>query len=313
MIIPQSDKWQEAAAAWAAKEEIGRKNEREIQDFRQKLREESGEKAMEDEWFSLLCQAETETRQLHSQFLQEVYEGKHGRGELFLVYGNGLVDSPKHVPMKVRRMLYIGEEGPNKKVNIAKKRAVGERELDYYDRIYWRTQPKDLSSSYNMEQGKLSYIWAEVGLDEVQTSQAELEQFFEYLKHRCSIGSLMEAFPKGFRPPVEAGEILSLGSCTHHSGDIYCYGIVLSTGRLAVVTDYEGECKIGPDVEFHGVAADPRWRPDLSASWKELRNSDELLLPTREEVDFLRGKKVEIDEEFLLEESVSSVSGEEAA
>lgn len=283
-MIPRSKKYQEADVLHEQCENIKKKLETKVDDFRRKLYAENGVETIYDKYKKTREVAENETRNLHLNFLQEVYTGKYGRGELCLVKGG------MHHKTKVRRILFIGKEEKQKKnFDVIMK---------YYGSIYWPLKPEDSNCSVNLKSP--GYSWAEVGLEDVETTKTELEQFFLVLKEKsCSIGTLMEAFPKNFRPPVEEGEIFHIGGCSHHSGEIDAYGIVLPTGRLAVVTSYDGECKIGPDVEFCGVTADPKWKAFLSAKWKELRNSEELLVPTEEEIAFLKGKKIQIDHELL--------------
>jgi hypothetical protein len=78
-----------------------------------------------------------------------------------------------------------------------------------------------------------------------------------------------------------------LGSCSHHSGDIDCFGITLTSGRVAIVTEhesYENDCESGGTVLW-GIAPTANWKPRLSARYGgDLYNKAELLKPTIEEI-----------------------------
>jgi hypothetical protein len=78
-----------------------------------------------------------------------------------------------------------------------------------------------------------------------------------------------------------------LSSCSHHSGDIDCFGITLASGRVAIITkheSYEADCESGGTVLW-GIAQTINWRPRLSARYGgDLCNKAELLKPTIEEI-----------------------------
>ena len=138
------------------------------------------------------------------------------------------------------------------------------------------------------------------------TTKEELNDLFTKLKGRYLLGYLLKSFSEGYKPVLEAGEILPFGSCDHHSGYIEGRLIVLPTGRFAVISRYSGERRIGEYNIWWGILDDPYAVPDWSAK-SESWDGEDLKEPTQEEIEFMKS----IDTEYRQKTGKKYISFEE--
>lgn len=243
---------------------------------------------------ALVGQADMETQQTLATLVADVYDGRHGRGELR--WCSNHYDFYGPVGSKIVRVILIesaeataeatsrrtlrsgGKAGLAIELNIllSPEELVEKRALKNRNGGHWDDHP---------------YVFFEVILD--GTTNEELVEFAKKLLDAgWSMQLILETFPAGFRPEVSVGQVLEYGYADHHSGGIQCQAVVLPTGRLAIITKYEGEHSemFGSYAPFRlcGVTGNALWRPSLSASGGICRNADELEMPTADELAFLR-------------------------
>lgn len=267
-----------ARKIWEQLDEIKKTNDKMAGDFRRELDIETGEGEMDKDYLETIQDAKFETEGLHKKLLQEIYAGDNGTGKLFLVTGN----TDNTIPAKVRRLLFIRENGKNKEI----KNYIG-----FCQKIYWFTEPECFNNFYDLE--NLTAEWAEVKLTRNNTSDSELEALFHELKKEFPINFLMKAFPDFFSPPLQTGEIFAITPYFNRSERLACFGCVLPTLRLAILANNNDVLSIQPNTAFYGITDCLAWTPDFSAKG-ELRNRDELFLPNETEQTFLSKKEIKL-------------------
>lgn len=259
-------------------EKIKKENDEVAGAFQCKQGMETGEYKIYKNYLETIQDANFATEGLHKKLLCKIYTGDNGTGKLFLVTGN----TDNTIPAKVRRLLFIGENGKNKE---------NRNYIGFSQQIYWFTEPECFNNYYDLE--NLRAEWAEVKLTRNNTSDSELEALFHELKKEFPINFLMKAFPDFFSPPLQTGEIFSIPSYFNRSERLTCFGCVLPTLRLAIMANNNDMLSIQPDTAFYGITDCFAWTPDFSAKG-ELRNRDELFLPNEAEQTFLSKKEIKL-------------------
>ncbi len=282
--------------------EVDEEIERRLREIRIQLKEQLGKEA--DENYSKVSrELGGEAREELIEWLQKAYQGEFGRGELVVVNNSDRDSSPQLV-----RVVLI--EGPQDQNNRAHKKNIGRlsnaQKLECYE-LCRPNKPdvleeiKKLTTYSDVEQFLTHHKFIEV--DFAGTTEEELDVFASRLKKNgCPISSILEIFPKDYQPKVKEGEVLEFRGSGHHSGDIDGKQIVLPTGRLAVVSKYEGENEeVFGTYHFWGIVTDPHIKPSWSAKFGGWEGP-ELDSPTQEEIDFLKGKQVSFSDQDMLEE-----------
>ncbi|MFA5813898.1 MAG: hypothetical protein WC862_05315 [Patescibacteria group bacterium] len=284
--------------------EADKEIERRVADFRAQLRRELADEAentLERESKSIGLEA---WEKIH-RWLEEIYNGKYGRGVLVVVEdsarsGENRVELRRVVPI-CNAVDHESVENTDREVeSLARHRLLQGRNVYRHNKTDEALEAKTfgfIGQSLRMHQ------FAEVG--SVDDTKEELNELFRILieSRILLLSDILEAFPKDYKPQVEPGEVWEFGSCSHHSGKIFGKQIVLPTGRLAVVSEYTGE--FPSSNRFWGVLTDPRVKPDWSARFGGEWRGPQLEIPTAEEIAFLRregkGEKFSWTEKMGLE------------
>lgn len=291
IVIKISEKYQQAETLAQKSRELEAKAreiaQKAFQEVFQRELKKAGVEEIDKKHWSLIEDATNETTETLTGFIQEVYDGKFGRGELYFCENNYEFYGPKG--SKVVRAIPIAGKEIRRKVDFQIS----------LDELLYPTEVTEGRARLNRNGGtwdKHGYLFLEVKLE--GTSNEELVIFArKMLEHGYSMQGIIESFPPGFTPEVSAGEVLNYGYSDHHSGGIHGYAIVLPTGRLAIVTKYDGEKKeTGSSYSpcyFWGVTGDATWRPRLRGKYGTLENSEDLESPSQEEIGFLSGREFE--------------------
>lgn len=122
------------------------------------------------------------------------------------------------------------------------------------------------------------------------------------VKKKYDIHQILNSLPDNSKLNIEVGAWFKFGSCSHHSGEIEGYLIVLPSGRFAVASQYSGEREeLFKEYNLWGAIDNPKTtEPNWSA--RNGKWTGEMLKElTKEEIAFLRGLDVEFQEEKNVE------------
>lgn len=301
---------QKIEAARQKTREVDAEIERRLWDMRQQLNRELRQKP-DKNYNKITREVGTEAREALRAWLSEIHEGKHGRGDLVVVesgYGNTQPGLTRVVTIENPADSGMHQYTVKNVAGLAAGRVIKDNKL-------YRPNQADsleqLETYYDVEQFLRRISFVEV--DFSGTSEEELDELYEKLKENgWLVSSILQAFPKEYKPTFQVGAILNFGSCSHHSGEIYGKQIVLPSGRFAVVSKYEGEYEsLFGGYRFWGVLADPNVGPSWSAKQGGWEGS-QLDPPTLKEIAFLKGMNVEFPDSESLEEGKKMLgSGEE--
>lgn len=280
--------------AQAIDEEVKKRAEPLIREIYEKLGKELKQEEAWINYEKISRETGSKFREIISAWIKEVYEGKYGRGELAI--NLRMEETPQLI-----RVIAIqkSKSGGAAKV-IAKliKEGVAQnvlrpsKDANLFEQ---KTNQKNGANPdvtfANVEDSFKRFDFVEV--DFSGTTEQELDAFYKKLKEKkWTLSRILEAFPKNYKPKVQIGEIFNFGHMDHHSGIIEGKQVILPTGRLAVVSKYEGEYEdLYGDYRFWGVLTDPKTEPHWSAkrgAWE----GPPLDAPNEEEINFLKSMDV---------------------
>ncbi|GEM_PF-5102076 len=293
-----------------------------VKEIYEKLRKDLGKEEKEKDLKRINFESELKFREIIDSWIKEVYKGKYGRGGLAIrsEYGeprrlirvipiqNPLERESSHKHTADRITELVNEGTVSNVLRAPKEGSLFKFESDAHQEYNTSFSVEGDSHGFFDVEG-LFDVFNFLEVDFTGTTEEEMDIFYRKLRERGWVMSeILEAFPRGYKPKVEVGEILDFGSCSHHSGEIIGKQIILPTGRLAVVSKYEGEYEdINGTYRFWGVLTDPKIEPIWSAKAGGWWKGSKLDKPTPEEIVFLKGMDVDFSGERSLEDSKSKL------
>lgn len=241
-----------------------------VQKYRKKIKAEEGVDIMRNEYINKCKNIENEIKEKAEQLVKEIFEGNFGKGELALVVGD--------VGQKNRlaRIVFINEAETKKSVRSQYEaslvgKIIKEREIVNLEKI-----TKGLTSISIKDDGSIKFGGSCAEADMNLTSEEDFKNLFNFLKSKGyfeKISKLMSAEYQEFK----VGELVPFGGCSHHSGEISGYMIVLETKKFAIVSECDSEKEYNKGMRLWGVTNNPA----IDSSWsaKQGRWSGEKLSP----------------------------------
>ena len=273
-----------------------------ILERRQQLRGEFKVEQLQQAWIDLGTPTKARFEQALVSLRERAWLGDFGPGELRMVVDNS------HTPVRlVRLVISQGAEGREQPSAWIGDGWIRDCLINLAD--------NSRLTSHDVINGCEHQVAPYFEVDPTDTGDEEYQQVFRAVRGgRLSLSTLRAVFPASFEPIYQSGEHFSLSGSSHHTGDIDGYGLVMPSGRIAVIAEYSsGDKEAWNGWHCYGVMKDQSFVPDWTARYGGgLENCDELVQPTADEVAFLRGWRFEEPQPFAADasaiEGIESVS-----
>lgn len=281
----------ETQVAWAAMEKLDNEIQRQVEDYRAFLRQQSAEERETRRlaWVTVKNQAEQTAREAITAFAKAVWEGQVGQGTL-VVLGQGAFSAPNEE--SVYRLARVADFSDDQRY-AAELDSTGYLALNCFRGMMEVEKYVDFLSFARQQYGVLEPNrvnpfdnWTpkivEVALG--QPTEAELSELLAKVRVWLPPAEQIRLFGQLAR--FELGEKWYTTSSSHHSGYTTAYLVFLPTGRWAVVAENSGD--YGERTWCAGVVVNPA--VGIHVSGKHGGSCDiegEADQPTHEEQAFL--------------------------